>query len=132
MLLKEDISIFHLNICSLNKNINLITEYLSCIKNKFNLILLTETWLTSHDNPSIYFPTYSVFQLNSLCKEKKRGGGVLSLVDKSLEASTVEELTYQIPNDIDMLIINLHLLMILIIIYICLLYRVYIIDDQKL
>ena len=55
----EDISISLLNICSFNKNIKLLTEYLSCIKNKFNIILLTETWLTSHDNPSIYFPTYN-------------------------------------------------------------------------
>ena len=38
-----DISIFLLNICSFNNNIILITEYLSCIKNKFNIILLTET-----------------------------------------------------------------------------------------
>ena len=56
-----DISIFLLNICSFNKNINLLTEYLSCIKNKFNIILLTENWLTSLYNPSIYFPTYNVF-----------------------------------------------------------------------
>ena len=99
---RDDISIFLLNICSFNKNINLLTEYLSCIHNKFNIILLTETWLTNHDNPSIYFPTYNVFQLNRLCKKKKRGGGVLALVDKSLEASIVEELTDQIPDDIDM------------------------------
>ena len=36
-----DISIFILNICRFNKNINLLTEYLSCITNKFNIILLT-------------------------------------------------------------------------------------------
>ena len=65
-----DISIFLLNICSFNKNINLLIEYLSCIQNKFNIILLTETWLTSHDNPSMYFPTYNVFQLNHLCKKR--------------------------------------------------------------
>ena len=42
-----DISIFLLNISSFNNNINLLSEYLSCITfNKFNIILLTETWLT--------------------------------------------------------------------------------------
>ena len=104
---RDDISIFLLNICSVNKNINLLTEYLSCIHNKFNIILLTETWLTHHDNPSIYCPTYNVFQLNRLCKKKKRGGGVLALSDKSLEASIVEELTDQIPDDIDMMTFKL-------------------------
>ena len=83
------LSIFILNICSFNKNINLLTEYLSCIKNKYNIILLIETWLKSLYNPSIYFPTYNVFQLNRLCKKNKRGGGVLALVDKHLEASIV-------------------------------------------
>ena len=89
---KGEISIFLLNICSFNKNINLFTEYLNCIKHKFNIILLT-AWLTSHDNPSIYFPTYHLFQLNCLYKKKKRGHGVLALVDTSLEASIVEVLT---------------------------------------
>ena len=74
---RGDIRIFILNICSFNKNINLNTEYLSCIIHKFNIMLLTETWLTivdySHNNPSIYFPTYNVFQLNRLCKKNKRG-----------------------------------------------------------
>ena len=102
-----NISIFLLNICSFNKNINLLTEYSSCIKNKFNIILLTETWLTSDDNPLIYFPTYNVFQLNRLCKKKKRGSRVLALVDKHMEASIVEDLTYQIPDDIDMLTFKL-------------------------
>ena len=119
-----DISIFLLHICSFNKNINLITEYLSCIKNKFNIILVTETWLTSHDNPSIYFPTYNVFQLNCLCKTNKRGGGVLALVDKHLEASIVEYLTYQIPDDIDILTFKLTFHNVSYnYIHICLLYR---------
>ena len=56
---------------SFNKNSNLLKEYLSCIKHKFNIILLAETWLTSHDNPSIYCPTYNVLQLSHLCKKKK-------------------------------------------------------------
>ena len=55
------ISIFLFNICSFNKHINLLTEYLSCITNKFNIIILTETWLTSHDNPSIYFQNIIYF-----------------------------------------------------------------------
>ena len=45
--------------------------------------------------------------MNRLCKKKKRGGGVLALVDKHLEASIVEDLTYQIPDDIDMLTFKL-------------------------
>ena len=75
ILLKKDyISIFLLNLCNSDKNINLLTEYLSCIKHKFNIIIVTETWLTSHDNHSLYCPTYNLFQLNRVCKKNKRGG----------------------------------------------------------
>ena len=50
----------YLSIYSVNK----LNEYLSCFTISFNIIILTETWLTENDFVQIYFEHYSIFQLN--------------------------------------------------------------------
>ena len=62
--------------------------------------------------------------MNRLCKKNTRGGGVLVLVDKHLEASIVENVTYQIPDGIDMLTFKLTFYNVSYnYIHICLIYR---------
>ena len=45
----NDLFIIMLNICSLNKYVNKLKEYLSCFTISFNIIILTETWLKEND-----------------------------------------------------------------------------------
>ena len=61
-----------LNICSFNKHVNKLKEYLSCFTTSFNIIILTETWLTENDFVQIYFKHHIIFQLNRVCNLKKR------------------------------------------------------------
>ena len=65
------LSIIMLNICSFNKHVNKLKGYLSCFTINFNIIILTETWLTENDFVQIYFEHYSIFQLNRVCNLKK-------------------------------------------------------------
>ena len=55
--------IIMLNICRFNKHVNKLIEYLSCFTINFNIIILTETWITENDFVKIYFEHYSIFQL---------------------------------------------------------------------
>ena len=60
---ENDLSIIMLNICSFNKHINKLKEYLSCFTISFNktIGLLTEnTCLTENDFVQIYFIHYSI------------------------------------------------------------------------
>ena len=69
---ENDLSIILLNICSFNKHVNTLKEYLICFTIHFNIIILTETWLTENDFVQIYFEQYSIFQLNRVCNLKKK------------------------------------------------------------
>ena len=68
---ENDLSIIMLNIFSFNKHVNnTLKEYLCCFTISFNIIILTETWLTVNDFVQIYFNHYSIFQLNRVCNLK--------------------------------------------------------------
>ena len=54
--LKEYLSCFTI---SFNKHVNKLKEYLSCFTISFNIIILTETWLTENYFVQIYFEHYS-------------------------------------------------------------------------
>ena len=43
-LLKNSLSVLHINIRSMNKNFEKLREYLSHVKGNFSIIALTETW----------------------------------------------------------------------------------------
>ena len=84
-----------------------LKEYLSGFTISFNIIILTETWLTESDVVQIYIEYYSYFQLNRVCNLKKRGGGVGIVVHKCIKAIQVEHITHQIADEIDMLSIKI-------------------------
>ena len=70
---KSSLSLFHMNIRSIPRNINAMSDYIDCLNVDFHVIGISETWL-KEDNCGLYdIPGYH-------CKEKHRpskvGGGV--------------------------------------------------------
>ena len=70
---KSYLSLFHMNIRSIPRNINAMSDYIDCLNIDFHVIGIRETWL-KEDNCGLYdIPRYH-------CKEKPRlskvGGGV--------------------------------------------------------
>ena len=78
---KDTFSIFHLNIRSLNKNIDKLKDLLSLLKGKFSIIVLTETWAdeTAKSNSLFRIPNYvAIHQI----RNSNRGGRDLYIYSK--------------------------------------------------
>ena len=70
---KDHFSIFHTNIRSYNKNLTLLTTLLHELNFEFDVIGLTETWHTKHDNFfSETIPLYSNYE--STCGDTQNSG----------------------------------------------------------
>ncbi len=73
MTTNSNVQILHVNIRSLPYNYN---EFLSFIQRQeigYNIILLTETWLTDADDQLYPIPGYSHLSINRL---NRKGGGI--------------------------------------------------------
>ena len=80
---KDTFSIFHLNIRSLNKNIDKLKDLLSFLKGKFSIIVLTETWAdeTAKNNSIFRIPNYVAIHQIRNCR---RGGGISFFIRKGI------------------------------------------------
>jgi hypothetical protein len=76
------VSLIHLNVRSLPKNMDQLTVYLRSLGHSFTVIGLSETWLTDNNKDLYHMPGY-----NSLheCRQNKRGGGVSLFIHGSAE-----------------------------------------------
>ena len=83
-------SMFHLNIRSLPSNYRQLDILLSSLQVEFDVIGLTETWLTKHNKDIFNFENY-----NHICKTRdiKRGGGVSMYTKKGLQYKLREDLS---------------------------------------
>ena len=89
---RNNFSMLHLNIRSLNKNIDDFREFLASFKASFSVIVLTESWCdeTVNNNSLLILENYnSVHQT----RKNKKGGGICIYIHKSLD--------FKIRNDID-------------------------------
>ena len=89
---KDDFSILHLNIRSLNANIDNFREFLGSLNGNFSVIVLTESWCdeTANENSLLSLDNYySVHQT----RDNKKGGGICIYIHKQLE--------FKLRNDID-------------------------------
>ena len=104
-----NITILMLNIRSFNKNINTFNIFLDTLVSKPDIIVLTETWLTDTDDPSIYLTDYKMFKTNRILKIKKKGGGVAIFAHKHLDCLYIEDLSTAIDDDLEIISIQLNL-----------------------
>lgn len=84
------LNILHLNIRSVNRNINELKLYLSSIRMYFSVIVLTETWLGCEEDWSDFewlnYECYHSVRMN------RRGGGVTILADRALGCLSIGDL----------------------------------------
>jgi hypothetical protein len=89
--LNFDMSLLHLNIRSLPKNNDIFNVYLKSLAVNFDVIALSETWLTA-DN--CHLP-YISQQYSHICstRNNRSGGGVSLFIDKKYTFVQIPDLT---------------------------------------
>lgn len=95
-------SVFHCNIRSINKNVDLLSALLSQHAHSFSVIATTETWLRKSEVISL--PGY-ITESNAR-DSRSRGGGVALFVKDNVSYCKVAAATYSC-NDIESLFIRL-------------------------
>ena len=89
---RNDLKIFHLNIRSLPRNGDALIAYLYFLKQKFDIICLTETWLNDNRFIENIFPEYNQFH-SMRPADQPPGGGVAVLVDRRLQSEELSDIT---------------------------------------
>ena len=71
--LTPGIYFIHLNARSLNSNFREIDDYLSSVNYKFDIIAISETWMSEPEHNKLNINGYDVYHT---ARKNKRGGGV--------------------------------------------------------
>ena len=87
------LSIIHLNIRSMWKNINKLKDFLQAYP-KFSIIAVSETWLDSDKIADVQLEGYELFTVN----RQGRSGGVALYVDSTLKCKYIEDKSRAIEN----------------------------------
>lgn len=99
---KSLFSVMHLNIRSLPRNLEKLSDYLLGILAKFSLIGLSETWLSA-DSGFVNIPGYNFVNQD---RKGKSGGGVAFYLDEKLELKIRADLNYNDPDVLEALFIE--------------------------
>ena len=84
-------AVIHFNFRSIKTSFSEINQFLHGIDRKFDVICLTESWLTSDDNMNEYIiEGYECVNVNRI---DKRGGGVMIHVSKSIKYKLVQRMS---------------------------------------
>ena len=83
---KNDLSIFHLNVRSIRRNGDELVCYLETLKYSFDVICLTETWISNLPVVNVLFPDYLGF--HSIRSSRTRGG-VAIYVNRKLKVKNL-------------------------------------------
>lgn len=89
------ISIIHFNSRSLYANFQNIKEYLSHFKKTFNVIAISETWISPEKGLDFHLDGYDLTYMN---RKNKTGGGVALFVDKCFGFKVVENMSTTVDN----------------------------------
>ena len=91
-----DLRVLHLNIRSLSSNMEDLCATLSIIKYRFNVIAITESWLSDHNEPLYSIPGYRAY--HSLRPAGVRGGGVSVYVYQGFKATVLQHTRVSNPH----------------------------------
>lgn len=85
-------SLFHLNCRSIKNKFQNIEILLSEMNLKFDIIALTETWLTENDDISYYnIDGYNTEYIN---RKNKHGGGIIIFINNQFSINKINELSF--------------------------------------
>lgn len=100
----QGMSIIHFNSRSLYANHQNIKEYLEQFQKPFNIIAISETWLSSEKGVDFELNGY---ELNYINRIGKRGGGVALYIKNSLKYKVVECMSTTIDNLMDCITVEI-------------------------
>ena len=90
----NDLSIFHVNIRSLNASGDILSGFLSTLNRKFQVICLTETFVKDTEASFLQFNDYNIIHST---RTGRRAGGAALLIQKSFEFEVIREATVNLP-----------------------------------
>ena len=90
----NDLSIFHVNIRSLNANGDILSGFLSTLNRKFQVICLTETFVKDTEASFLQFNDYNIIHST---RTGRRAGGAALLIKKSFDFEVIHEATVNLP-----------------------------------
>jgi hypothetical protein len=82
----DSINCLYLNAQSLRNSLNELQYFLDCSKSVFHIVLITETWLKSHETKFFNLTNYQSFHST---RENSNGGGVAIFVHNSFDSPNV-------------------------------------------
>lgn len=92
---EQQSSIIHFNSRILYANFHSIKHYLKQLKQHFNITAITETWINSEKGSDFEIEGY---EMSSINRVNKSGGGVTLYVDKDLNYKVVEKMSMVVDN----------------------------------
>ena len=105
--INDGLSIIHINCRSLSANFSRLADYLSGFNHMFDIIAVSETWLTSNSNPSLFnLPGYEFCHVD---RKNKRGGGVAIYVNNNLNFEVRDNMCTVIDDVLECISVELFL-----------------------
>ena len=86
----NDLNVIHLNIRSLSKNGDELCAFLSLIKTNFDVVCLSETWVSELGIVDDIFPNYNSYHS---IRKNSIGGGVAIYLKKNINCKIIPEIT---------------------------------------
>lgn len=90
----KDLSIFHLNIRSINAHLDETIAFLESINFKFNALCFSESWLNENNKHLYHIEGYNSF--HSLRPNNKTGGGLSTFINSRFTANIVPSCTFSL------------------------------------
>ena len=93
-LLENSFSVYHINIRSLKKFFDKLLEFLSIMKNEFDIIAISETWCNDDNiniNSLYQIPNYT--PIRQIRKTSSKGGGLVLYIHKTITFNALEKLS---------------------------------------
>ena len=85
------LNILHLNIRSLQKNLDNLTSFLKCLSNQPHIIALSETWLKDSTHHLYHLKGYTTYHTYRLNREH---GGVSLLISSDIKSELIQQYTF--------------------------------------
>ena len=88
---ENNLSVIHFNARSIKANFEKISSYIYEFKQIFDIVAISETWLTSDSDLNMYqLEGYDMFHIN---RTEKKGGGVALFTKKYLKCKVLKDLS---------------------------------------
>lgn len=104
--LHNKLSVLHFNSQSLNKKIDNIKDYLSQFTSPFNIIAVSETWMSDNKGTDLTMTGYEMFYTN---RKDKRSGGVALYIDRKLDCKSIENMSLAVEGVLECVTVEITL-----------------------